>query len=138
MAKGHIVKEIDCLGGEMGFATDQNCIQFKKLNATKGPAVRGSRAQCDKDLYSKYMYNFLKNHKNVELLEGEVQSLDLINKKCEGVILSDGSRISSKTVIITTGTFMGAVMHFGNKKIEGGRVGDKSTFGISNQLKDKR
>ena len=136
LGKGHIVKEVDALGGEMGRAADKNCIQFKRLNSRKGPAVRGSRAQCDKDLYSTYMGRFLSQHENIELIQAEAKSLILEGQKCCGVVLEDGSKVRSQAVVITTGTFMRAVMHFGLEKIEGGRIGDKSTVGISDQLSE--
>lgn len=135
LAKGHMVREIDAMGGEMGRATDASCIQFKRLNAKKGPAVRGSRAQCDKDLYVSYMTQTLRSQKNLSLLQGEVKSLLLKDEICLGVKLEDGSEIQSKKVIITTGTFMNAVMHVGLEQQSGGRVGDRATSGISDQMK---
>ncbi len=134
LAKGNIVREIDVLGGMMGRVTDKTCVQFKRLNSKKGPAVRGSRAQCDKDLYCQEMRFVFEKNSNVKLLEAEAKSLVVKAGRCSGVVLEDGSVIPSKTVIITTGTFMRGVMHIGNQRIEGGRVGDKSTVGISDQL----
>lgn len=134
LAKGHMVREIDVMGGEMGRAADESCIQFKRLNSRKGPAVRGSRAQCDKDLYSSYMSQVLMSQENLTVMEGEVKDLCLKAGHCTGVRLSDGSIISSKATIITTGTFMRGVMHIGLEREEGGRVGDKATIGISDQL----
>ncbi len=134
LAKGNIVREIDVLGGMMGRVTDKTCVQFKRLNSKKGPAVRGSRAQCDKDLYCQEMRLVFEKNSNVKLLEGEAKSLVVKAGRCSGVVLEDGSVIRSKAVIITTGTFMRGVMHIGNQRIEGGRVGDKSTVGISDQL----
>ncbi len=136
LAKGHMVREIDTMGGEMGRATDATCIQFKRLNSRKGPAVRGSRAQCDKYLYAGYMGRTLVAQPNLRVLEGEVRSLLLSGSKCQGVVLNDGSEIRSRAVIVTTGTFMRGVMHMGLEQTEGGRVGDKATVGISDQLKD--
>ncbi len=136
LAKGHMVREIDALGGEMGLATDATCIQYKRLNSNRGPAVRGSRAQCDKDLYSEYMIQKLKNQPNLSLKEDEVKALILESGICQGVVLSDGSEIRAKSVIITTGTFMNGVMHVGNSQVSGGRVGDKATIGLSDQLRD--
>jgi len=136
LAKGHIVREIDVLGGEMGVATDQTCIQFKRLNAKKGPAVRGSRAQCDKDLYCKYMSSRVMKQENLTVLKGEVVKLSIKDSKVNGVYLIDDSLINAKSVIITTGTFMNAVMHIGDKQMSGGRVGDKATTGISDQLEE--
>lgn len=134
LAKGHIVREIDALGGAMGRVADSTCIQFKLLNSRKGPAVRGSRAQCDKDLYCDEMRDVLQNSKNIQIVEGEAKSLVLNGTVCEGVVMEDGSTIRSKAVVVTTGTFMRGVMHIGNQRLEGGRVGDKATVGISDQL----
>ena len=134
LGKGHMVKELDALGGVMGLAADHSCIQFKRLNSSKGPAVRGSRAQCDKEVYSKFMSQLVHNYRKLEVLQADVSTLVINKDKCEGVILADGSQIRSKCVIIATGTFMKGVMHIGSKKIEGGRVGEKATHGISDQL----
>ena len=136
LAKGHMVREIDFLGGEMAKATDANCIQFKRLNAKKGPAVRGSRSQCDKDLYCQYMGRILSETENIHLVQEEVVALKIENEQCTGVTLKDGSQISSLCTIITTGTFMNAVMHIGLQKIEGGRVGDQASVGLSDQIRD--
>jgi tRNA uridine 5-carboxymethylaminomethyl modification enzyme len=122
------------MGGEMGKAADETCIQFKRLNARKGPAVRGSRAQCDKDLYSAYVGGVLKSQPNLKILEGEAKSLVLEENSCRGVVLEDGSEIGARAVILTTGTFMNGVMHIGLERIQGGRVGDRATVGISDQL----
>ena len=136
LGKGHMVKELDIFGAFMPRAADKNCIQFRRLNASKGPAVRGSRAQCDKDLYCKTAREFVISIENLKLIHGEASSLVLEKEKCQGVVLKDGSKISSKTVVLATGTFMNAVMHFGLKRIEGGRIGDESTVGISDQMRD--
>jgi tRNA uridine 5-carboxymethylaminomethyl modification enzyme len=135
LAKGHMVREIDVLGGEMGRAADETCIQFKRLNSKKGPAVRGSRSQNDKDLYSDYMTNTLFSQPNLSVREGEVKSLIIERNDCHGVKLADGSSIKASAVIITTGTFMNGVMHIGLEQSPGGRVGDQATVGISDQLR---
>ena len=134
LAKGHMVREVDVMGGEMGRAADDTCIQFKRLNSNKGPAVRGSRAQCDKDLYSERMTRVLQSQPKLSVIEGEVKELSLSNGRCVGVVLQDGSKIPALAVVITTGTFMRGVMHIGLEKHDGGRVGDKATIGISDQL----
>jgi tRNA uridine 5-carboxymethylaminomethyl modification enzyme len=135
LAKGHMVREIDVLGGMMGVAADETCIQFKRLNSSRGPAVRGTRVQSDKILYSKFMFEILKAQPGLKLLEGEVKALLLNGKICSGVVLRDGSEIKSKTVIITTGTFLNGVMHLGLSQTPGGRIGDQASTGISEQLK---
>jgi tRNA uridine 5-carboxymethylaminomethyl modification enzyme len=134
LAKGHMVKELDVLGGEMGVAADKTCIQFRRLNSSRGPAVRGSRAQCDKDLYCDYMAQKLTSTQDLTVKEIEVQSLIIDRGICTGVVGVGGVKITSRSVVVTTGTFMRAVMHFGLKQIPGGRVGDKATIGISDQL----
>jgi tRNA uridine 5-carboxymethylaminomethyl modification enzyme len=134
LAKGHMVREVDVLGGQMGLAADATCIQFKRLNSRKGPAVRGSRVQNDKDKYSSYMQRALYSQPNLTVKQGEVKSLILRSGVCEGVILHDGSQIKSKAVIITAGTFMNGVMHIGLEQVPGGRVGDQATVGLSDQL----
>ena len=134
LAKGHMVKEMDVLGAAMPFVTDESCIQFKRLNQKKGPAVRGSRAQCDKKIYSKNMIKFLKKLPNARFLEAEVKSLIVEKTKVCGVVLADGTKIRSKTTIITTGTFMNALMYVGENQTSGGRIGESATSGISDQL----
>lgn len=134
LAKGHMVRELDVLGGQMGLAADSTCIQFKRLNSSRGPAVRGSRVQNDKYLYSKFQQAAIHNQENLKTLEAEVKSLLLENNICLGVVLDDGSKVTSKKVIITTGTFMNGVMHIGLEQTSGGRVGDKASVGLSDQL----
>ena len=135
LAKGHMVREVDILGGEMGRAADATCIQFKRLNSRKGPAVRGSRAQCDKDRYSAYMLAKLQSTPNLKILGSEIKELILDGAICRGVVTDDGVSIESGSVVITTGTFMNAVMHIGLQRSSGGRVGDKATAGISDQMR---
>ncbi len=134
LAKGHIVREIEALGGQMGLGADKACIQFKRLNQKKGPAVQGRRMQCDKSLYTQIMKSFVEAHPNLDLKEGEVRSLKIKKDNCLGVITKDGVFIPSKAVVITTGTFMKAIMHIGKDQSPGGRVGDKSSKGLSDQL----
>lgn len=136
LAKGHMVKEIDILGGLMGVAADRTCIQFKRLNSSKGPAVRGSRAQCDKGLYSQFVTESLSREENLQIAGIEIERLLIESGRCVGVVSTDGVGIRAKTVVVTTGTFMNAVMHFGLRKVSGGRIGDKATYGISDQLRD--
>lgn len=136
LAKGHMVREIDVLGGEMGLAADETCIQFKRLNSSKGPAVRGTRVQSDKHRYSQYMTDVMRATANLDIFAGEVKKLILDGSTCLGVELHDGSRIFSKATVITTGTFMNGVMHVGMKQTSGGRVGDQASIGLSDQLKE--
>ncbi|MFM6929933.1 MAG: tRNA uridine-5-carboxymethylaminomethyl(34) synthesis enzyme MnmG [Bdellovibrio sp.] len=134
LAKGHMVREIDVLGGQMGIAADETTIQYKRLNSSKGPAVRGTRVQNDKHLYSQFQKNALFTQSNLHVLQGEVKRLILENDLCVGVVLEDGSEIHAKATIITTGTFMNGVMHVGLRQEAGGRVGDKPSIGLSDQL----
>lgn len=136
LAKGHMVREIDVLGGEMGLAADETCIQFKRLNSSKGPAVRGTRVQSDKHKYAKYMTDVLYSTPNLKVLGGEVKRLILEGSQCRGVVLQDGSQIFAKSTVITTGTFMNGVMHVGLKQTAGGRIGDQASIGLSDQLKE--
>ena len=134
LAKGHIVREIEALGGQMGLTADEACIQFKRLNQKKGPAVRGRRMQCDKALYTKFMDSFVQKQK-LELRELEIKALKIRGNVCQGVITKDEIFIPSKAVVITTGTFMQAIMHIGSDQKPGGRAGDEATKGLSEQLK---
>lgn len=136
LAKGHMVREIDVLGGQMGIAADETCIQYKRLNSSKGPAVRGTRVQNDKHLYAAFQAKALNEQENLSLHQAEVKRLILEGNVCCGVVLDDGSEVRSKTVILTTGTFMNGVMHVGLRQEAGGRVGDKASIGLSDQLAD--
>jgi tRNA uridine 5-carboxymethylaminomethyl modification enzyme len=122
LAKGHMVRELDILGGHMGHTADQTCIQYKRLNSSKGPAVRGTRVQNDKRRYSLIMSELILNQNNLSVIEGEVKSLILERGSCKGVFIQDGSQIFSKAVIITAGTFLNGVMHIGLEQSAGGRV----------------
>jgi tRNA uridine 5-carboxymethylaminomethyl modification enzyme len=134
LAKGHMVREIDVLGGQMGKAADASCIQFKRLNSRKGPAVRGSRTQNDKHLYNALMVKCLEEQKLLKIIESEVKKVLVDHNNCVGVELADGSKIYSKCTVITTGTFMNGIMHIGDEQESGGRVGDKASVGLSDQL----
>ncbi|WP_413585839.1 tRNA uridine-5-carboxymethylaminomethyl(34) synthesis enzyme MnmG [Bdellovibrio sp. HCB274] len=134
LAKGHMVRELDVLGGQMGVAADETTIQYKRLNSSKGPAVRGTRVQNDKHLYAAFQKHALFNQPNLEVLQGEVKRLILDKDIAMGVVLDDGSEIFAKATIITTGTFMNGVMHTGLRQEAGGRVGDKPSIGLSDQL----
>ncbi|HVE71659.1 MAG TPA: tRNA uridine-5-carboxymethylaminomethyl(34) synthesis enzyme MnmG [Thermoanaerobaculia bacterium] len=135
LAKGNLVKEIDALGGLMGEATDRSGIQFKILNRSKGPAVQGPRAQCDRDLYSAAVQDILAAEPNIEILEGAVQSLILDGLSVRGAVLVDGTRLHAKAVIVTTGTFLRALMHSGEEKTAGGRFGEPSAETLSDSLR---
>ncbi len=136
LAKGHLVKEIDALGGEMAKNIDATGIQFRTLNIKKGPAVRASRAQADKQLYRLRMKRVLEQQKNLDLKQGEVTSLLLNDAEVHGVKLRSGISYLSKTVVVTTGTFMRGLIHVGLNNYPGGRAGDQASVGLSDQLRE--
>lgn len=136
LAKGHLVKEIDALGGEMGKNIDATGIQFRILNMRKGPAVRASRAQADKQMYRLRMKRVLENQVFLDLKQGEVTTLHLLEESVAGVDTRSGVRYLGKTVILTTGTFMRGLIHIGLTHFPGGRAGDLPSVGLSDKLKD--
>src|SRR5690349_10899057 len=135
LAKGNLVKEIDALGGLMGEATDRAGIQFKVLNRSKGPAVQGPRAQCDRDLYAAAVQTILDAEPNLTIIEGSVSSLIIEGSAVRGAVLGDGSRVPAGAVIVTTGTFLRALMHSGEVKTVGGRFGEPSAETLSDSLR---
>jgi len=130
-AKGHIVREIDALGGEMGVNADTTAIQFRLLNASKGPAVRAARAQCDKKAYQLRMKQTLEWQQNLSLFQVMVTGLIYEKGRVIGVQTSMGVEFYAKTVIVTTGTFLRGLMHIGENQNKGGRLGDFSAEGLS-------
>ena len=134
LAKGHIVREIDALGGVMGLNTDATGIQWRMLNASKGPSVRAPRAQCDKKAYQFRMKRELEAMPGVEIHQGNVADLVVKNDRITGVTTSRGMQISGKSVILSAGTFMGGLMHVGLRNEKGGRMGD-ATSNVSEALK---
>ncbi|HEY2094392.1 MAG TPA: tRNA uridine-5-carboxymethylaminomethyl(34) synthesis enzyme MnmG [Thermoanaerobaculia bacterium] len=135
LAKGNLVKEIDALGGLMGEATDRAGIQFKVLNRSKGPAVQGPRAQCDRDVYASAVLEILDSEPNLAIVEGSVSGLMIEGNAVRGVVLNDGTEIGARAVIVTTGTFLRALMHSGEQKTAGGRFGEASAETLSNSLR---
>jgi tRNA uridine 5-carboxymethylaminomethyl modification enzyme len=133
-AKGHIVREIDALGGIMGKVADETSIQFRMLNASKGPAVWSPRAQSDKHAYSKAMKERLEKVDNLELREGSVESLLVSSDRIEGLYTQNGVLYKGKTVILTTGTFLRGLIHLGSTSYSGGRAGEKPSNGLSASL----
>lgn len=136
LAKGHLVKEIDALGGEMGRNIDATGIQFRVLNTKKGPAVRASRAQADKQLYRLRMKHVIEQQDNLDLKQVEVTNLYLEEGSVAGVDTKGGVRFLGKTVVLTTGTFMRGLIHIGLVNYPGGRAGDLPSIGLSDGLKD--
>ncbi len=124
LAKGHMVREIDALGGVMGVNTDATGIQFRMLNSNKGPSVQAPRAQCDKKAYQFRMKAFLEREPNIDLFQGNVLRILAEEGRVQGIETSLGLRIEAKTVVITTGTFMRGLLHVGLQNQSGGRMGD--------------
>ena len=135
-AKGIIVREIDALGGEMGINADKTLIQMKMLNSSKGPAVRSLRAQADKITYPKEMTKTLENTKTLEIKEALVEDLIVEDKKVTGVILSNGEKITSEIVILTTGTYLKSDILIGNTRTRSGPHGEKPSMHLSDKLKE--
>lgn len=136
LAKGHLVRELDALGGEMGLCTDATGIQFRILNASKGAAVQGSRAQIDMDKYREYMRKVCHNTPNLEVYQDEVSSLLVKDKEVHGVKTKLGEVFEAKKVILTTGTFMRGLIHIGENKYEAGRAWELPSSTLSIQLKE--
>lgn len=139
IAKGHLVREVDALGGVMGEATDAVGIQFRLLNTSRGPAVWSPRAQCDKKQYRVHMKTILEQEPNLRILQGEVSGLRLEDgsprRRVTGVKLHDGRELASDTVIITTGTFLNGLAHIGEQTYECGRNGESPAVMLGNQLR---
>lgn len=136
LAKGHLVKEIDALGGQMGLATDHCGIQFRILNESKGPAVRGSRAQIDMDKYRVYMRNLLLNTPNLNISQEIATRILTKNGAVFGIETHLNNRYHTSKLIITTGTFLNGLIHVGTSKLEAGRVGELSSNKLSSSLKE--
>ena len=136
LGKGHLVREIDALGGLMPSAADFSGIQFRLLNRSKGPAVQGPRTQIDRKAYKNYVYNSLVGLKTLTILSEEVSSLVVDNNKIKGVVLSDRKKIYAKSIILTTGTFLNGKIHIGDKSFSGGRKGDSASINLADFLYD--
>lgn len=136
LAKGHLVKEIDALGGEMAINTDETAIQFRRLNTKKGPAVWSSRAQVDRLLYRLRMKSVLENQVNLDIKQAMADSLMVEDGAVRGLETSVGEKIRGKTVILTTGTFLNGLIHIGLKQFAAGRMGDPPSQRLSRCLKD--
>ena len=135
LAKGHLVRELDVLGGEMGKAIDATGIQFKLLNRSKGRAVWSPRAQADKIKYEQYMQNVCRRQEHLDIIESDAQSLEIINDELRGVYLQDGTLIKAKACVLTNGTFLRGKIHIGQIQVAAGRYGELPSIGISDQLK---
>ena len=135
LGKGHLVREIDALDGVMGIVADQSGIQFRLLNSSRGHAVRGPRTQSDRELYKKYMQKLLLNYCNLSLFYDPVTKFEFSKNKIISINTKSGNSFSAKKFILTTGTFLNGLIHIGDEKISAGRIDEKPTLGLSEQLK---
>ena len=136
IAKGQIVREIDAMGGYSGLVTDKSMIQFRMLNKSKGPAMWSPRAQNDRMLFAATWREMLEQTPNIDFYQDMVVSLIVNDRSVEGVVTSLGHKIPAKSVVITSGTFLNGIIHIGEKKFGGGRVGEKASTGITEQLRE--
>ena len=135
LGKGHLVREIDALDGIMAKAIDQSGIQFRMLNRSRGPAVHGPRSQADRKLYKEAVKKLLKSQINLTILESTVRDLNIENNVIKGIVVDDNQLYKSKSVILTTGTFLGGVIHIGDKKFSAGRIGDEASNKLSKKIR---
>lgn len=136
IGKGHLVKEIDALGGVMALAADRAGIQFRTLNSSKGPAVRATRAQADRVRYKAVVRAYLENQPNLYLFQQPVDDLVVENDRVVGVVTQAGLRFSAKAVVLTVGTFLGGLIHIGLQNHQGGRAGDPASIALSKRLRE--
>ena len=136
IGKGHLVKEIDALGGLMATATDHAAIQFRTLNASKGPAVRATRAQADRSLYRSFVRQYLENQENLTIFQQPCDDLILENDQVVGISTQMGLKFKAKTVVLTVGTFLAGQIHIGLNNYQGGRAGDPASMNLAAKLRD--
>lgn len=136
IGKGHLVKEVDALGGAMAAATDEGGIQFRMLNSSKGPAVRATRAQADRLLYKQAIRSRLENQPNLWLFQQAVDDLMVEHDRVLGVVTQLGLRFSAKTVVLTTGTFLSGLIHVGPSNYQAGRAGDPPSVSLAHRLRE--
>jgi len=134
VGKSHLVKEVDTLGGIIGMAADIAGIQFRRLNMSKGPAVRSTRIQCDRRRYTEYVSDFVEGLKNVEVIEDEAIGLIIEGRRVRGLRLAKGGNLFSKAVILATGTFLGGLIHIGDTTVRSGRRGEPAAIGMTESL----
>jgi tRNA uridine 5-carboxymethylaminomethyl modification enzyme len=137
IGKGHLVREIDALDGLMGRAADAAAIQYRTLNRSKGPAVRGPRVQADRTLYHQAMQRLVLENNNLILIENEAASLETSRDRIASVTLRDGRRLLCDAVVVTSGTFLAGVLHVGNVQHPGGRAGENASYGLADAFKEK-
>ena len=136
IGKGHLTKEIDALGGAMAQAIDQAGIQFRTLNASKGPAVRATRAQADRQLYRRAIRNILENQAGLSIFQQSVEDLIVRNGRVTGVVTGSGLKFFAATVVLTVGTFLGGRMLIGDTEKAGGRAGDPASIRLADRLRE--
>ena len=136
IGKGHLVKEVDALGGAMALATDESGIQFRILNSSKGPAVRATRAQADRILYKAAIRRMLENQANLWIFQQSCDDLILQGDSVVGAVTQSGIRFSAKTVVLTAGTFLDGRIHIGLQNYQAGRAGDPPAISLSARLKE--
>jgi tRNA uridine 5-carboxymethylaminomethyl modification enzyme len=136
IGKSHLVKEIDALDGAMARATDKGGIQFRTLNARKGPAVRATRAQADRQLYRAAIRDIVENQDNLDIFQASCDDLIMQGEKAAGIITNTNVRIHATTVVLTTGTFLGGLIHIGMENHNGGRAGDPSSIALAHRLRE--
>ena len=135
LGKGHLVREIDALDGIMAKAIDLSGIQFRMLNKSRGPAVHGPRSQADRKLYKNSIKMLLRSQINLSIIDGTIKDIIVQNSQIKGVILDDDTVYKSKSVVLTTGTFLDGIIHIGNQRIAAGRIGDKSSDILSKKIR---
>ncbi len=135
LGKGHLVREIDALDGLMAKAIDLSGIQFRMLNRSRGPAVHGPRSQADRKLYKASVKQLLDSQVNLSIIEGTIKDIKVEDNKINGVILEDNTVYKAKSVVLTTGTFLGGIIHIGNERIAAGRIGDRSSDILSKKIR---
>lgn len=135
IGKSHLVREVDALGGAMAWATDQAGIHFRTLNASKGPAVRALRAQADRSLYRTAIRKVVEAQENLHIFQDDVVDLEIANDRIQSVVCSIAGSISTKSAVLTTGTFLGGRMHIGKRSKTGGRAGDRASSDLANKLR---
>jgi len=135
IGKSHLAKEVDALGGLMAKSADKAGIHYRVLNSTKGQAVRATRVQTDRDLYKKAVQNYLNQSENLSIIEGSVVDINIESSVAKSVVTEDGSVYFASAIILTTGTFLGGIMHTGLSQSQGGRVGDPSSVELAQKLR---
>lgn len=136
LGKGHLVREIDAVDGIMGKVADKAGIQFRLLNRRKGPAVQGPRAQADREIYRNAVQEAISGHSGIEVVEGEVVDLRLEGERITGVLLADGTSLSTRAVVLTTGTFLRGLIHIGDKSQPAGRMGERPAVRLAARIED--